>query len=95
MLDIMQTVETYLNIVEGLAILGVSVWTFPKERRVGFRWIWFTLAVVGTIWAILYMVDATYTLRTLMGMGIIKSTITLTLSVILGIALQLRIPREK
>jgi CHASE2 domain-containing sensor protein len=97
--DMMQDILVLANFLLAISIVSLAVCIRRHERRTRYLWLWLSLAFVGSIWSLLYGFDilAIFVpyIPSIMGFGIIRSAITLTLGVIVAIMLQLRIPRSK
>lgn len=88
----------YFNLVLALTLIGVAIYNLHNEKRKGFHWIWPMHIFAGALWFLLYisdLIESPVSLRTLMGTGYIRATISLTLAVLVGMDLLLRIPRIK
>ena len=86
------------NLLLSVALAVYSGITIVQERRSGYKWIWMALIGLGTIWSILFLMgilNLSIIPSDLLNNTVIRAAITVTLGVLLGMALQLRGPRCK
>lgn len=97
--DIIKNILIGANAALAFIILVFSLYNRTHEKRKGYLWIWNVLILLGLMWLCLYGIDIfgspDMSLRDVMGSGIIRSLITLTLGAIVAIMTQLRIPRTQ
>lgn len=98
--DFFRDILTVINTLFALAVVGLSIIDYRQERRQGYLWVWLLLCLVGTVWSIIYIPGVLeffgmgHSTRNLMGTGVIRSAVTLTLGSIIAIRMLLRIPRK-
>ena len=101
-MDSMPESLKFLLLIVNVALSAAMCITYTLfciwENRKGYKWIWVALVIVGISWFVLYASDLFLlesSIRSLMGSGLVRSAITLTLGTMYAVSLQFRIPRRK
>ncbi|MDM7940147.1 MAG: hypothetical protein QUS07_07385 [Methanothrix sp.] len=98
--DLIKDLLTSINAVFALIIIVLSIVDYRREHRRGYLWVWIVLGLVGVTWLAVYtpgvldFFGVESSTRDLMGTGLIRSAVTLTLGSIISIMMLLRIPRK-
>lgn len=91
------TVLAIINVFIGLGLMFAGIRNAVAERRKGYSWMWILTIVIGGLWFSLYMLDIMkleFGIRSLMGTGLIRSFITATIGLLLGVVLQSNVSRK-
>jgi len=92
--EILQFTLEVINVFLAFLIFVLSIANRLREKRKEYKWLWTVFSIVGVCWTFFYMLDLMHFEVAIMGYGVIRSIITITLGAIVALLTQLRIPRR-